>query len=562
LLLFVATASRAAQIQVPAGSSIQAGLAAASPGDTVCVQAGTYLEQVTLVPGVALLGGWDAAFATRDPDVHVSMIHGEGVRSCIVSGSGANPATVVDGFTLRGAGGAPGAAIRVTGGSPVFSHNDVSENRLAGIAGGAYISGGSTVRFSDNVFRDNSTGGSGGAFRIEGSSPRFERNVLTGNVARNSGGAFYVFRSTVDCTANTIRDGLAGTGGGGAFFFQDCAAGGVVTGTVIEDCEAGHGGAIVLRDESVVTFVNTVITRCSATAASGGFGGGAFVLGFSSIDMRSARFEDCSATADGGGVFSFHSTLKLTGPDATAEPSPAAFAGCSALGRGGGLWAFAANDTALNRITGVRFSDCSARDDGGGFYFDESAILFATNVVERCSGSNGGGGAIRTALTVGPPVTVLANNTFYECSSTLASKDPGGGIAVLGPTSPNAPAYLAGNIIARTLSGACIACTGGPGTTQATILCSTFHNDAGNPSNLSGACPFQPGVNGNAARDPGFCSPDPVDYALGTCGVEVNCSEAQVITGRSLRGVTDVCSCRTTAVVESSWGLIKSRYRR
>ncbi|MGH2570796.1 MAG: right-handed parallel beta-helix repeat-containing protein [bacterium] len=561
LLLLVATASRAAQIQVPAGGSFQAGLAAASPGDTVCVQAGTYLEQVTLVPGVALLGGWDAGFTSRDPDANVSMIHGAGVRSCIVSGSGADTATVVDGFTLRGAGGSPGAAIRVTGGSPVFSHNDVSENRLAGIAGGAYVSGGSTARFSDNEFRENSTGGSGGAFRIEGSSPVIERNVLTGNVARNSGGGFYVFQSTLACTDNTIRGGLAGNGGGGAFSFQECPAGGVVTGTVIEDCAAGHGGAIHLRDESAVTFVNTVIKRCSATAASGGFGGGVFVLGFSSIDMSSARFEDCSATADGGGVWSFQSTLKLTGPDATSASSPAAFSGCSALGRGGGIWAFATDDTTQNQIKGVRFSDCSARDEGGGFYFEECDFLFAKNLLERCSASQGGGGAVRTALSVGPPITVVVNNTFYACSSTLdPSTNPGAGLAVLGPNSPNAPTFLAGNIIAGTLSGACIGCPGG---TQPRIDCSTFHNDAANPSNVSGGCPFQDGTNGNAARDPGFCDPNPVDYSLKDCALELNCPEAEDITGSTLRGVTDVtCPCAISAIEESSWGLIKSRYRR
>jgi hypothetical protein len=337
-----------------------------------------------------------------------------------------------------------------------------------------------------------------------------------------------------------------------------------VSGTVIEDCEAGHGGAILVRDETTVTFESTVIRRCSATAATGGYGGGAFVLGFSELEMSGARFEDCSATADGGGLFSFRSTLRLTGPNAASPSSPAAFAGCAARGQGGGVWAFAAQDTAENRITGVRFSDCSARDEGGGFYFEECAILFAKNVVERCSGGDGGGGAIRTALTVLPPLTVLANNTFYGCSSTLdPSTDPGGGIAVLGPTSPNAPAYLAGNIIAGTLAGACVGCGGGAGQTEPVILCSTLHNDAGNPSSLFGACPFQPGLNGNAARDPGFCSPNPVDYKLSSCTVEVNCQEATAITGALLRGATDACGCGPIAAVEeSSWGRIKSRYRR
>jgi len=569
LLIWLGTTSPApgAQIQVPAGGSINAGLASAAPGDTVCVQAGTYYEEVALVPGVALLGGFDAGFGwPPDPDANVTMIHGEGVRSCIVSGAGSDSSTIVDGFTMRGAGGSPGAAVRVTGGSPVFSHNDISGNRQAGIAGGVWIRGGSTARFTDNELRQNSSGGSGGAFRIEDSSPVIEGNLLEGNVARNAGGGFYVLNSTLTATDNTIRDGLAGTGGGAAFFFQECPAGGVVSGTVIEDCEAGHGGAILLRDESSVTFEGAVIRRCAATSPGGGYGGGAFVLGFSTVVLNEARFEDCSATADGGGLYVHRSTFRVTGTDASSPQSASAFVNCTSQRRGGAIWAFAAADTALNRVNGVRFSDCSARDEGGAFFFDECAVRFTKNLVERCSASHGGGGALRTTVTFSPPRTVLANNTFHECSATLdPSGNPGGALALMGPNSSNL-ALVAGNIISKTLSGACVACTGGSGSSTPTIVCSTMSRDPGNTSALTGGqtCTnsWAAGA-GNAERDPGYCSPDPIDYALSICGSEPNCPEAMDLTMAVQRGVTDACGCGpVSAVEESSWGQIKARYRR
>lgn len=568
LLAWLGTACPAfgAQIQVPAGSSINAGLAAASPGDTVCVQGGTYQEEVVLVPGVVLLGGWDAGFTVRDPATHVSMIHGESVRSCVVSDASATAVNIVDGFTFHGAGGTPGAAIRVQGGSPVFSGNVIDGNRQAGVAGGAYITGGSTARFSDNVFRNNSSAGSGGAVRIESSSPVFEDNLFTGNVARSSGGAFYVYKSTLTATNNTIRDGLAGNGGGAAFFFAECPDGGVVSNTTIEDCKAGHGGAIVVRDESIVTFDGATIRRCEADAVTGGYGGGVFVLGYSSFTMLDARIEDCSATADGGGLYSFRSDLRLEGADAADPLSAFAFVNCSAQGQGGGLWAFASRDTSRNRVDRVRFSDCTSRDEGGGFYFEECSILFSRNVVERCTGSHGGGGTVFTSVTAATPVTVIVNNTFYECSATNdPAGDPGGGLVVAGPSNSRL-AYLAGNIISNTLSGACIACTGGAGISQPTIRCSTVHNDPGNTSELFGGTncrlSFQ-ADNRNAEREPGFCSSSPTDYSLRNCDVEVNCPEAQDITGALLRGATDAtCPCNLADVEESTWGQIKARYRR
>jgi hypothetical protein len=553
-----------ADIQVPTGTSINDALAGAGPGDRVLVQAGTYQETVSLVAGVELRGGYDASFSegSRDPQSNVTMIHGDGVRSCIVSGATVDSARV-DGFLLRGAGGNPGGAIQVNGGSPVFSGNEISENRRSGVTGGAFIVGGSTARFENNVFRDNSTSGSGGAFRIENSAPEICGNTFEGNVARNAGGALFVFNSTVACSSNTIRDGLAGNGGGGAFCFQECPDGGIVKDTVIEDCEAGHGGAILIRDESQVSFEGTSIRRCSATAASGGYGGGVFVTWFSGLSMTDARFEDCSATTSGGGLYSFRSDLRLTGSDASSATSAAAFVNCTASHQGGGMWVFASVDTAINRVTGVRFSDCTAYLEGGGFYFEECELLFSENLLERCAGRDGGGGAIVTRA-IPSPFMVVVNNTFYKCSATLdPAEGPGGGLVLMSPNNASV-GLLAGNVISHTLSGACLSCLGGIGEAVPTLRCTTIFNDPANPSEAtSGAqCAAPIGAQGNAIRDPVFCSPNPVTYRLQACGVELNCDDARNITGHNIRGVTDApCACGIFSIEEASWGQIKAKYR-
>ena len=54
--------------------SIQPAVNAAQPGDTVRVATGTYIESVFIRKSLAILGGFDAAFATQDPTVNPTRI--------------------------------------------------------------------------------------------------------------------------------------------------------------------------------------------------------------------------------------------------------------------------------------------------------------------------------------------------------------------------------------------------------------------------------------------------------------------------------------------------------
>ena len=81
LLLFIATIS-AEQIKVPtAYSTIQAGLNAASSGDTVLVAAGTYTENIIWpnVNGIKLISAGDSSNTIIDGSNHspvsLSLIH-------------------------------------------------------------------------------------------------------------------------------------------------------------------------------------------------------------------------------------------------------------------------------------------------------------------------------------------------------------------------------------------------------------------------------------------------------------------------------------------------------
>ena len=66
--LMCALSAQAAVIQVTSdksGTELQAAINAASSGDTLTVQAGTYYGNFTMKQGVNVIGGWDANFETQ-----------------------------------------------------------------------------------------------------------------------------------------------------------------------------------------------------------------------------------------------------------------------------------------------------------------------------------------------------------------------------------------------------------------------------------------------------------------------------------------------------------------
>jgi len=79
----------------PPYPTIQAGITAASPGDTVQVAPGTYHENIEMKSGVVIQG----AGAGDDPSIH-SIIDG-GENGSVVTAIGVDSIAKLDGFTIR-----------------------------------------------------------------------------------------------------------------------------------------------------------------------------------------------------------------------------------------------------------------------------------------------------------------------------------------------------------------------------------------------------------------------------------------------------------------------------
>ncbi len=88
-----------------AKKTITAGIGVASSGDSVLVAAGTYNESVSMVDGVAILGGYNAATGERDIDKYESIVDGTGISSNLVVKYSPNPEVRIlfEGFTVQNA---------------------------------------------------------------------------------------------------------------------------------------------------------------------------------------------------------------------------------------------------------------------------------------------------------------------------------------------------------------------------------------------------------------------------------------------------------------------------
>ena len=290
--------------------TIQAGLAAASPGDTVSAACGTYYEHdIALTPGVCLRS------ETGLPDCVTIDAQSQGrAVACADAGGG----TLLEGFTITGghvagSGGglllanAPiliarcvfrqnhaehGAACQVTWSNAQFEDCSFLENaadvpgpnmyfaggalycyacspELSGCefignsaqtwGGGVFLYGGAaSPQFIDCLFEDNIAGHLGGGMDVDaGATPTISRCVFRGNQGP-SGGAIFVGTPSLT-VERTLFDGNSAVSGGAVYFGWSGSAGSLTACTLVGNAAISGGGIFVDATAGTPILAQTIV---------------------------------------------------------------------------------------------------------------------------------------------------------------------------------------------------------------------------------------------------------------------------------------------------------------
>jgi predicted outer membrane repeat protein len=378
----IATAAYGNIIHVPGDQpTIQAGIDAAAPGDTVLVAPGTYVG-----PGNRNLAcGGKALLLRSSAGAAATVLDCQQAGRGFVFESSETPATGVEGFTVR--------------------------NGLTSLGfGGALIASSSAPRVQDCVFSGNRAN-TGGALFVSGFTGTISRCTFTGNTADNGGGAIYGESSTLTLTDCTLNGNAAGFGAGIHLAFSSTAiltrcsfngnaaanlagalyaSGGshVLAHCTFEANVAGNrGGALCCNDGASASLDSCTFVQNSTHVR----GGAVYGEDMQSLTLNSCRFADNAAEPGlsglkGGGALFLR-------PIATFSATDCEFTGNQAQGLspmyGGAIYSGATEAETFTRCT---FSRNSANDVGGAIDTGEGALF--TDCIFMDNEAGGPGGAV------------------------------------------------------------------------------------------------------------------------------------------------------------------------
>lgn len=223
--LLVAPAAAAGVIEVGAGESIQAAIAAAQEGDTILVGPGTYVENLDLGSTNLVLRSTAGAAET--------VVDGGGVGPVVTIDGGQGAATTVQGFTLRNgttpfSAGYEGGGVHIERSAPTIRDNVITSNEGGSGAGVSVAFGSPTIvgnRIEGNRQTPGTSGGSGGGIAVRGAgAAQLLGNVITGNSADTGGGIDLFAAGTPVVRDNIVTGNTAWSRGAGIALFNDSAA--------------------------------------------------------------------------------------------------------------------------------------------------------------------------------------------------------------------------------------------------------------------------------------------------------------------------------------------------
>ncbi len=261
-------------INIPADySTIQAGINAATNGDTVLVQPGTYIENINYNGKNITVG---SLFLTTADTSYISqtIIDGDSIASVVKFANSEDSTAILTGFTITNGNAYSGGGIRCFDSSPSLENLIIISNSATSRGGGVYCANSSpsliNVTISDNSTITGVNTAGGGIYCIN-SNPSLENTIINGNSSSYGGGLFCWGNSSLSLTNVMIFDNKAieGWGLGGGIACKDSSYIYLKNVTIFGNSALG-GGGILMDDNSSANFDND--NRCNIYLNYAGFG--------------------------------------------------------------------------------------------------------------------------------------------------------------------------------------------------------------------------------------------------------------------------------------------------
>jgi len=279
-------------------TSLSAAVAAAASGDRVFVAQGTYpgpiiVREKTLElfggyeggPAAGYIAGSSGDFSEAGREVHSTTLQGDPTNAVLLLVD--TGTSVVEGFTIRGGGGAredafrtQGGGVYVRGGSPTIARNLIEDNNGRNPAmesfGGGIYTGDSDCRIIGNMIRNNRSE-RGGGIAVGGGSVIIRDNTIEGNVGEGDhGGGIYAFSPDILIEGNLIKGNEIGRslgyGWGGGLILFNPGASGTIRGNVIHHNYSPGAGSGVFIDEGATAIMENCLVYANETNPDAGAG--------------------------------------------------------------------------------------------------------------------------------------------------------------------------------------------------------------------------------------------------------------------------------------------------